>query len=198
MQEFPQGLPFLQTGPLFFELLLLESLRRASAGPLNSNDTATAAPRIASIRFLGRQRGQHTTRNEPTAASHPMPTNVPRVLTPRFKGVSTALFLRRHDRVSDPRATVRIVFPDGGLQKERNMPDEKAAIEKLHKSFTERATQADDEASGFLLVGAADVVRAMGLAKEIIVATNTPSNGGMSVVVLAHAIVTAKLARKTH
>ena len=52
MQEFPQGLPFLQTGPLlFFELLLLELELplRANAGALKSNDTAIAAPRIARI-----------------------------------------------------------------------------------------------------------------------------------------------------
>jgi hypothetical protein len=52
MQEFPQGLPFLQTGPLlFFELLLLELglLLRANAGALKSNDTAIAATRIARI-----------------------------------------------------------------------------------------------------------------------------------------------------
>ena len=78
------------------------------------------------------------------------------------------------------------------------MPDMKAAIDKLHKGFVERAADAaSDDVSHFLLAGAADVARAMGLAQEIIVATSTPSNGGLSVIVLAHAIITAKLARKT-
>ena len=52
MQEFPHGLPFLQTGPLlFFELLLLELELplRANAGALKSNDAAIAAPMIARI-----------------------------------------------------------------------------------------------------------------------------------------------------
>jgi len=53
MQEFPHGLPFLQTGPLlFFELLLeLDLAFRAVAGALKRSDAATAAPQIARMRF---------------------------------------------------------------------------------------------------------------------------------------------------
>lgn len=67
MHEFPQGLPFLQTGPLvFFALLLLELELplRPNAGALKVNETAIAVPRIARIESPSVARDCSTLREE--------------------------------------------------------------------------------------------------------------------------------------